>query len=247
MLNIGIINKYIINLIRNRGGGGYLVLVNYQSFLSNVFSLAPQLSPPTRRVARIWKRGGGFFERVRKVQTTLTRIFIVLESESHNSSENCDGISWKLRKFKRFFSPKTGSLQKKKKVFIEIESDFSAKIGNSNVFLGRIMTYTSQLQHPISFGGGCFQFLTKNRPQKHQKRAILHTSPPWLRYCPQLFFSISCGRNRLFDVSFIEPHDFMIYQHPNTRTKILPLATSQIAHLCNQFNYVCTANFNAMF
>ena len=44
-------------------------------------------------------------------------------------------------------------------------------------------------------GGGYFQFFTKNRPQKHQKRAILHTSqanggglepppprPPWLRY-----------------------------------------------------------------
>ena len=40
--------------------------------------------------------------------------------------------------------------------------------------------------------GGYFQFFTKNRPQKHQKRAILHTSqanggapprpPPWLRY-----------------------------------------------------------------
>ena len=26
-------------------------------------------------------------------------------------------------------------------------------------------------------GGGYFQFFTKNRPQKHQKRAILHTSP----------------------------------------------------------------------
>ena len=31
---------------------------------------------------------GGFFERVRKVQTTLTRIFIVLESVSHGLSEN---------------------------------------------------------------------------------------------------------------------------------------------------------------
>ena len=45
--------------------------------------------------------------------------------------------------------------KKKKIVFIEIESDFSTKIGNSNVFSGHI---------------------TKNRPQKHQKRAILHTS-----------------------------------------------------------------------
>ena len=34
------------------------------------------------------KGGGGFFERVRKVQTTLTRIFIALESESLGLSEN---------------------------------------------------------------------------------------------------------------------------------------------------------------
>ena len=27
----------------NKTGGGYSVLVNYQSFLSNIFSLAPQL------------------------------------------------------------------------------------------------------------------------------------------------------------------------------------------------------------
>ena len=59
---------------------------------------------------------------MRKLQTTLTRIFIVL-----------DGISRKTRKIKRFFSPKTGGLQKKK-VFIEIETDFSAKIGNLNAF-----------------------------------------------------------------------------------------------------------------
>ena len=60
---------------------------------------------------------------------------------------------------------------------------------------------------------------------------------------PQLFFSINCIRNRLLRVSFIELFDFIIYQHRNKRTKILPLATSQIAHLCNQFNHVCTANF----
>ena len=42
-------------------------------------------------------------------------------------------------------------------------------------------------------GGGYFPFFTENRPQKHKKHAILHTSqanggarappaPPWLRY-----------------------------------------------------------------
>ena len=60
---------------------------------------------------------------------------------------------------------------------------------------------------------------------------------------PQLFFSINCIRNRLLRVSFIELFDFIIYQHRNKRTNILPLATSQIAHLCHQFNHVCTANF----
>ena len=34
------------------------------------------------------KGGGGYFERVRSVQTTLTRIFIELESVSDGLSEN---------------------------------------------------------------------------------------------------------------------------------------------------------------
>ena len=39
--NIGFINKYIINSGIRGGGGGYSVLVNYQSLLSHIFSLAP--------------------------------------------------------------------------------------------------------------------------------------------------------------------------------------------------------------
>ena len=110
------------------------------------------------------EKGGGYFERVRKVQTTLTRIFIVLESVSHDLSKNSDQISRKDRKFEGFFRPKSGGLQKikirsspklspifrpksegffrpksgglqkTKKVFAEIEPDFSPKIRNSKVF-----------------------------------------------------------------------------------------------------------------
>ena len=57
-----------------------------------------------------------------------------------------------------------------------METNFSAQIGYSNGFSERITTCTSQLRHPISFGGGCFQFFTENRPQKHKNRVILHTS-----------------------------------------------------------------------
>ena len=40
MLNIGVITKYTINQ-RIGQGGGYSALLNYQPFLSNLFSLAP--------------------------------------------------------------------------------------------------------------------------------------------------------------------------------------------------------------
>ena len=63
----------------------------------------------------------------------------------------------------------------------------------------------------------------------------------------QLFFSINCKRNRLLHVSFFELYEFIIFQHLNKRTKISPLATSQTAHLCNQFNDVYNANFYATF
>ena len=41
MLNIGVINKYTVNY--GIGSGEYSVLANYQSFLSNLFLLAPPL------------------------------------------------------------------------------------------------------------------------------------------------------------------------------------------------------------
>ena len=55
------------------------------TYLNDVFKNADDNG---RRVARIWKRGGGYFERVRSVQTTLTGIFIDLEAVSDGLSEN---------------------------------------------------------------------------------------------------------------------------------------------------------------
>ena len=53
---------------------------------------------------------GGYFERVRTVQTTLTRIFIGLQSVSHSLSENSDEIYRKALKFRQ----KSDDLQKKR-------------------------------------------------------------------------------------------------------------------------------------
>ena len=52
------------------------------------------------------------------MQTTLTRIFIVIESESHGLPKierEFLGNELKFTKLKRFFRPKSGGLQKKKK------------------------------------------------------------------------------------------------------------------------------------
>ena len=119
---------------------------------------------------------------MRKLQTTLTQIFIVLESESHGLSD----FGQFILEIETDFSAKFGNsnafsaqkqvISKKKKVFTKIETDFSARIGISYAFSGRITTSAaSQFRRPISFGRSCFHFFTKNRPQKHQIRAILHT------------------------------------------------------------------------
>ena len=64
--------------------------------------------------------------------------------------------------------------KKKKRVFTEIETDFSAEIRNPHGSPSQITATTSQLCHPNTLGGS-FNFFSKNRPQKHQKRTILHT------------------------------------------------------------------------
>ena len=93
-------------------------------------------------------------------------------------------ISAKLRNSNAFSAQKQ-VISKKKKVFTEIETDFQAKIGNSNAFSGRITTFTSQLRHPISFGGAVFIFSPKIglKSTKNVRFCILYrpkggSSPP---------------------------------------------------------------------
>ena len=132
-----------------------------------------------RRVARIWKRGGAILKEWEKCKRPWTEFSLFLN-----------------RKFKGFFRPKSGALKKKKRsspklrlVFrpkSEIQTFFPPKIRcspkkkkglhrNWDWFFGQIRKF-KRLWGGVFLWRGYFQFFTKNRPQKHQKRAILHTS-----------------------------------------------------------------------
>ena len=60
---------------------------------------------------------------------------------------NCDWFFGQNRKFERFFRPKTGDL-KKKRVFTKIETDFLARIGNSNVFSAQKQVISKKKKKP---------------------------------------------------------------------------------------------------
>ena len=83
------------------------------------------------------------------------------------------------RKFKQFFSPQTSGLQNKKK---SLHRNWVWFLGQNRKFRHfftpnhDIYNSTSQLRHPISFGGTVFNFSPKIGLKKQQKRAILHTS-----------------------------------------------------------------------
>ena len=116
------------------------------------------------------EKGGGYFERVRSVQTTLTRIFIDLESVSDGLCEIWDEMSRKDRKFKGFVRPKLGDLQKKKKKKKGLRQNsgrfFFQNFASSNV-LGEAL---------FVWGGAIFHFLQKIglKSTKNMRFCILH-------------------------------------------------------------------------
>ena len=120
--------------------------------------------------------------------------------------QNSEWFFGRNPKFKRFFRPNLGDLQKKKKkVFAKIQDDFSSNFASSNVWGGALFVW-----------GGLFSFFHRKSASKAQKNAILHTSqanggarapPPWLRYCVELTrqlrsrymnYGISYGEFQLF-------------------------------------------------
>ena len=105
------------------------------------------------------KKGAGLFWKSGTTVRDLDPNFSCLWIRVTKFIRNWDGFFGRNRKFRRFYRPKTDDLHKKKKkkrkkVFTEIETNFSAEIGKSHDSSGRITTTTSQLRHPNPFGGG---------------------------------------------------------------------------------------------
>ena len=153
----------------------------------------------TRRVARIWKRGGLFWKSEKSANdldpnfhctwincTRFVRIFRRNFSESSEirrffspkirwspkPKQKKKGLrrnwDWFFGRNSKVFAPKNQvvSKKKKKRSSPKFETDFSSKFRHSNVWGEAVFLWEE----------GYFQFFQKNRPQKHQKRAILHTS-----------------------------------------------------------------------
>ena len=124
-------------------------------------------------------------------------------------------MSRKDRKFKGFFRPKLGDLQKKKK-----------KKGlrqNSGRFFSQFRKFKRLRGGYFRMGGGYFPFFTENRPQKHKKHAFLHTSqangggssPPRPHLATLLLGShetriVKKGKALKFQNSFCPPFSLMV-------------------------------------
>ena len=87
--------------------------------------------------------------------------------------QNWDGVFGQNHKFKHFFGPKTGDFQKKRSS-PKLERIFRPKSEIHTFFKAesRHLLHNFGTQFPLE---GLFSFFHQNRPQKNQKRAILHT------------------------------------------------------------------------
>ena len=91
------------------------------------------------------------------------------KKKKKRSSPKFRVIFWPKSEIQSFFPPKIRWSPKKKK-----KKRSSPKLRLLFRAISQIQTFEGGL---FSNGGGYFPFFTENRPQKHKKHAILHTSP----------------------------------------------------------------------
>ena len=164
-----------------------------------------------RRVARIWKRGALFWKSENCAKD--------LDHKFH-----CSWISFTrfVRKLRRNFSkilyfPPKIRWSPKKKVFTEIETDFSAEIGNPNVAGGAVFLWGGCL--PM---GGLFSIFHKKSGSKPPKTCDFANftgqwgarAPPWLRYWRRLRQDKVFSGNVQFVLTKVSFTDFQFKKAP---------------------------------
>ena len=109
---------------------------HFGAAFAEIFNKCKKMSPPKF----FWKL---WIFLPSSAQWRIQKILVGGDLKPKPQKFRCLHQSWewffgRYRKFKRFFRPKSGGLQKKKKkVFTKLESDFSAEIGISNVFFAQ--------------------------------------------------------------------------------------------------------------
>ena len=120
----------------------------------------------SRRVARIWKRRGLFW----KSETTASD----LDPNFHCCCIRITRLFRPKLEIRTVFQPKNRWSPKKKGLHRNWDGFFGQiwkfkqffRPNHGNYFIASA---------PKFLWGGCFHFFSKNRPQNHQKQAILHT------------------------------------------------------------------------
>ena len=187
---------------------------------SKVFSAQNQVVSKKKKkgLRRNWD---WFFGRIPKFKGFFRPKSGGLQKKKKGLCRNWDWFFCRIPKFKGFFRPKSGGLQKKKKkkkkkVFAEIETDFSAKFGNSNVWGGAVFLW-----------GGLFSIFHKKiglKSIKNVRFCILHKPmrgarapprpppPPRLRY-----WTWHCSmQDKIIKLYFFSESSFTSNMHPNS-------------------------------
>ena len=114
-----------------------------------------------------WPEFSLFLNQIHTVYPISAALFLKLRRKFRPKSE-----------IQTVFQPKNRWSQKKKKKDLHRNWDgFSGQHRKLKRFFRPNQDIYFTTSAPNFIWGGCFHFFTKNRPQKHQKRAILHTLP----------------------------------------------------------------------
>ena len=144
-----------------------------------------------------FEKGGAFLKEWDNCKQPLPE-FALLLNQIQTVYPKLRRISRPKSEIRTVFRPQNRWSPKKKKDFYRNWNEFFGRNRKFKRFFRPNHTDSFSTSAPKFLWEGCFHFLSKNRLQELQKRAILHTfqangkleppappHPPWLRYCTE--------------------------------------------------------------